>query len=739
MGTIWAFLQQTAAVTAVALVLLLLQRIFLDKLSPRWQYGVWAVLLLRLVVPAGIAQRSTALDLWPWIEELRAGAELHLSSAYASPWRDSLPAFFWPVPPRAAPASITDWLFVLYLAGALLCVLWFLLCAWRLRRRVDRGVPVSGERLEALRRVAETYDLPLPRRVMECKWDHSPFLLGALRPTLVLPMGWAWDDKVILHELLHLKYHDVAAGWLTTFFRCLHWCNPILWLVFDKIGSDREALCDQRVLEHLEGEDRREYGRLLLSMADDRAVRIPGATTMANGSRAVKTRIQAIARFKRFPRGMAPVSLCITAILALSLVAASRSNNRRSPGPGAGHGGLGPWPPARCTARPLSPPALEIYGKGMLSGQQRHAALMCAAMVTPEADMPTLFSRWEAEERDRRTGWTAGPLFRGLVSDGDGGYLCQVFWFRDAELADGETPPEDPAAWPVDYLCHTVWLRQEDGRWTVTKLDEIAGSAPAPDQLRLRGRPHPLRPRHLERHGGGLSPGALPGPSAGNRRGYGGSGKPAGLWLPRLFLHPFGRRRVSAGPLCASGQRAVFPLLGRHPLPPDQRNGPAHPAPPALHALWQGPEGLTADEENRHIIDPFDEVISLEPGGTVLDNDRSGGGSGSIDMALPRALGPTAMKRPHHPRRRGYHPDHDAPLDHPRRAHPDLARKGGCCMIPREVFYPIARRAFWGYFLLLLDYNLTLNSVLCLPLLPMSWAGTSFCRRPGQVRNTAPR
>ena len=39
-------------------------------------------------------------------------------------------------------------------------------------------------------------------------------------------------------------------------------------------------------------------------------------------------------------------------------------------------------------------------------------------------------------------------------------------------------------------------------------------------------------------------------------------------------------------------------------------------------------------------------------------------------------------------------------------------------MIPREVFYPIARRAFWGYFLLLLDFNLTLNSVLCLPLLP---------------------
>ena len=644
MGTIWAFLQQTAAVTAVALVLLLLQRIFLDKLSPRWQYGVWAVLLLRLVVPAGIAQRSTALDLWPWIEELRAGAELHLSSAYASPWRDSLPAFFWPVPPRAAPASITDWLFVLYLAGALLCVLWFLLCAWRLRRRVDRGVPVSGERLEALRRVAETYDLPLPRRVMECKWDHSPFLLGALRPTLVLPMGWAWDDKVILHELLHLKYHDVAAGWLTTFFRCLHWCNPILWLVFDKIGSDREALCDQRVLEHLEGEDRREYGRLLLSMADDRAVRIPGATTMANGSRAVKTRIQAIARFKRFPRGMAPVSLCITAILALSLVAGFSFQTTAVP-----------LAPARATAasalaagalhRPATvSAALEIYGKGMLSGQQRHAALMCAAMVTPEADMPTLFSRWEAEERDRRTGWSAGPLFRGLVSDGDGGYLCQVFWFRDAELADGETPPEDPAAWPVDYLCHTVWLRQEDGRWTVTKLDEIAGSAPprtncvcedvhtlcgpvtwsgAAEGYRLE-----LSPAHLLETGEGMV-------GLENLRAFGSPG----------FSFTPSADAASQQDLYAPLANAPFSLYWdgtRYRL--TNETGRHTQLRLRFTPLWQGPEGLTADEENRHIIDPFDEVISLEAGGTVLDNDRSGGGSGSIDMALPRALGPDSYE-----------------------------------------------------------------------------------------------
>ena len=121
--------------------------------------------------------------------------------------------------------------------------------------------------MEAL---AKQQRLPMPRRIVECRWARTPFVVGVVRPALVLPMDWALDEKVVLHELLHLKYRDVWAGWLTTALRCLHWCNPILWFVFDKTGNDRESLCDQRVLERLEGEDRRDYGRCLLAMADPR-------------------------------------------------------------------------------------------------------------------------------------------------------------------------------------------------------------------------------------------------------------------------------------------------------------------------------------------------------------------------------------------------------------------------------------------------------------------------------------
>ena len=312
-------LQQTAAGGLCALFLLLLQRIFRNLLSPRWQYGIWGVLVLRLLIPVGAWGRSTVLDVWPWLEAARAGAELTLDSAYSSPWTLSLPQGPIPLLPAEAPRSLTDWLFLLYLAGALGLALWYLGCALRLSLRVSRGVPVEGPRRAAIDAVAQRYQLPRPRRVVECRWERSPFLMGFFAPALVLPMGWEPDEKVILHELLHLKHRDLWAGWLTAALRCLHWCDPLLWLVFDKVDNDREALCDQRVLERLEGEDRRDYGRVLLSMADSRTVRVPGATTMANGARAIQARIQAIARFKRFPRGMALVSGCMGAALVMAL------------------------------------------------------------------------------------------------------------------------------------------------------------------------------------------------------------------------------------------------------------------------------------------------------------------------------------------------------------------------------------------------------------------------------------
>ena len=496
MFDLWSFLHQTAAASMTALFVLVLQHIFRDKLSPQWQYAVWMVVVLRLILPVGWLGRSAIADLTGLGEALRTWVELGLDSAWSSPWTPSLPLAGIPIPPAGGlPRSVTDWLFLLYLAGVLLSALWLAAGGLRLRRSLGAAVPVAGARLEAVAALAERFGLSMPRRVVESRAASTPFLVGVVRPVLVLPMGWAPDRKVILHELIHLKQRDVAAGWVTALFRCVHWCNPFLWRIFDRIDNQREQRCDQLVLERLEGEDRRDYGRVLLSMADDGRRRFPGATTMANGGQNIKARIQAITRFKAFPRGMGLVSVCMVVTLTLSLVV-GLPVSAADPLPGAVRllGPVGSLSYALSHRPATVGGALDAYSKGIYA--QYHDVQDCyayQAMTLPQEQLPDLVEEWRQTDRagwsvlpgtdPRSASYRTGPIFRGLSYDGEGGYWTQMYFFRD------EGGPREGTERSIGYRRHTLHLqRREDGTWTVSPLSVQTGRLASPfewEQIRL--------------------------------------------------------------------------------------------------------------------------------------------------------------------------------------------------------------------------------------------------------------
>ena len=84
MTSIWSFLLQTLSVTLVAGLLLLLKHLFTHQLSPRWQYGIWGLLAVRILLPAGM-ERGVLLPRLPmWMEVCKTSVEQYLSSAYAS-------------------------------------------------------------------------------------------------------------------------------------------------------------------------------------------------------------------------------------------------------------------------------------------------------------------------------------------------------------------------------------------------------------------------------------------------------------------------------------------------------------------------------------------------------------------------------------------------------------------------------------------------------------------------------
>lgn len=316
MTNLWAFLLQTLYVAGVGLLLLAIKTLLKDKLSPRWQYAVWSVLALRILLPAYTGKYYVLLPLPLWVETAKVMVEPHWASAYTNVYEATQVTS--PIPwLTGAPVSLSDWLFLLYVVGVVVTLLWYLISWLRLCLLLRQGTPVPADVQEQIERIGKTYACKTCRAV-ELPGLPSPMVCGVFRPVLALPKGKTLDDHVILHELLHLNYKDALQNVFWCFCRALHWCNPIVRLLLNRVGNDMESLCDQRVLERLRGEDRRNYGISLLAMANDKYPRAVGTTSLSNGGKNIAQRIEAIVRFKRYPRGMALASVCVVVVLAAS-------------------------------------------------------------------------------------------------------------------------------------------------------------------------------------------------------------------------------------------------------------------------------------------------------------------------------------------------------------------------------------------------------------------------------------
>ena len=456
MGNIWEFLLQTLTVSLAAAVLLIVKYLLADKLSPRWQYGVWGLLALRALIPAGMT-RQVLLPLPVWVDMWKTAAERGLGSAYASPWSPLDAGSVLPLP-SGAPRSLTDWLFLVYVLGVLGWLLWKAAAYARLRLVLRRGTPASAEVSARLAAVCEKYGLRSCRAV-EVEGLPTAFVCGVIRPVLALPRGGA-DDKVLLHELLHLKYFDAAQGIFWCLIRALHWCDPFMHYVLDRVGNDLESLCDQRVLERLEGEERREYGGILLGMANAKYARAPGTSSISNGGKNISRRIAAIVRFKLYPRGMALASVCIVLVLAAPLLLGSAGTDIGHMYPNELDGLDRSLAAARTTRCRTPAAALDTYAKGLI--YDNGVFLAAASPFEKHGEL------YEGMRASRAEGWVAyhyESVPEQYAIDSGSGYLIN-------NLVCSEGVCEAELILTVNYVADLEnggWLKDADGD-TLTRL-----------------------------------------------------------------------------------------------------------------------------------------------------------------------------------------------------------------------------------------------------------------------------
>jgi bla regulator protein blaR1 len=157
---------------------------------------------------------------------------------------------------------------------AVLMISWTAFVNWRFSRQVGKTPACSDARLldlwQSCCRLTKA-QMHIP--VILCQSVSQPAVMGVWRVKLLLPTDAAnlTDDQlrmIMLHELAHIRRHDVAANWLLVLVRAVHWWNPLYWLASARFNSLREQACDAFVLQRLAGQPSREYGELLLALAE---------------------------------------------------------------------------------------------------------------------------------------------------------------------------------------------------------------------------------------------------------------------------------------------------------------------------------------------------------------------------------------------------------------------------------------------------------------------------------------
>jgi beta-lactamase regulating signal transducer with metallopeptidase domain len=177
-------------------------------------------------------------------------------------------------PVRATYSAVLGWIAVVWICGAAALSFVYLghfLRYWRIRRGANPVDVAIAEAIESCRT-----ELRLGRKVLalESAKIDSPAIFGWWRPKLLLPLGLQHRigstalRHVILHELAHVKEHDVFVNWLGAATQMLHWFNPAVWLAMRCMRRDMEHACDARVLRHLAADERTDYGTMLIHLSD---------------------------------------------------------------------------------------------------------------------------------------------------------------------------------------------------------------------------------------------------------------------------------------------------------------------------------------------------------------------------------------------------------------------------------------------------------------------------------------
>ncbi|MDE5698756.1 MAG: M56 family metallopeptidase [Lachnospiraceae bacterium] len=157
----------------------------------------------------------------------------------------------------------------------------------------------------------------------------SPLVCGLFAPRIYLPTRMDFGSTELLrhilcHETMHIRRKDNWLKFVMLITLCIHWFNPLVWIMSRYLASDLEMACDEAVLRLYDHkneaeETKKSYALSLLAMAISGSR--PTLLYSAFSKTEVEKRIQNILHYQKASALLLAFSICL--VLSGSVVFAT--------------------------------------------------------------------------------------------------------------------------------------------------------------------------------------------------------------------------------------------------------------------------------------------------------------------------------------------------------------------------------------------------------------------------------
>ncbi len=253
------------------ILVLILTRLLRNK-SPLWHMGLWAFVLIRLVLPPGF---SNPVAKYNGLNDVRFMSEVNdLFSESKTQGSQNLAFSTQPEPLNqnalvpekeilkvgntSNNSQVLSWkigVFVTWLLGFLVTLSIYLKRYLHFRRFIQNASHLQDERCHKI--VTHWRKIFRVKRHVKLVYSQqclSPFTMGVLKPVIYLPESLLETDdlellnSVISHEVAHIKHLDALWIKFQNLIQSIYFFYPVVWYVNSKIHLARECLRDTQVI-----------------------------------------------------------------------------------------------------------------------------------------------------------------------------------------------------------------------------------------------------------------------------------------------------------------------------------------------------------------------------------------------------------------------------------------------------------------------------------------------------------